>query len=85
VTATGVVINGKIGNSVAWSKCFAPLVKCITTAGGIIATLIWFCCVPVWEVILLLRRDFKLFLWAAAIYFPYLLFYKFTSPYFVSF
>lgn len=86
MTATGVVINGKIGNSVAWSwsKKIALFVQFIATVRELIAIILWLCYVFVRDLMLVLRNDFQFFLWVGVFYFPYLFFYKFASPYLVN-
>jgi hypothetical protein len=84
VTATGVVINRKIGNSVAWGKFFAPVVNFVKTALEIIAALFGAYAMVIRNLILLLRKDARLFLWMGGFYFAYLLLYKFAGPYLVA-
>ena len=83
MTATGVVINGEIGDSVAWSKKIAPL-QFIATVQELIAIILCLCYVFVEDLMLVLKKDFQFFLWVGVLYFPYLLFYKFVAnPYLV--
>ena len=84
MTATGVVITSSMGNGVTRSNPLAPFVNFVKTALEIIAALLGAYAMVVRNLILLLRKDARLFLWMGGFYFTYLLLYKFAGPYLVA-